>query len=116
MAWKRGSSPAHWYPRRGDVCLARLDTDRPVIILSSDSLNRFSLDVCVIPVSTAEHRQFSLRPQIAAREAGLDRDSWAKCDQIITLEKRRVCYPPLGSLRPETLDKVEEAVRQSLEL
>jgi len=93
-----------------------LDKERPAIVISSDVLNRHSLDVCVIPISTAEHRAFSLRPKLMAGDGGLNRDSWAKCDQPMTLEKCQAVYPPLGSLSAESLARVEVALKQALEL
>jgi mRNA-degrading endonuclease toxin of MazEF toxin-antitoxin module len=116
MTWKRGDKPANWYPRRGDVCMAELDKERPVIVLSSNSLNRFSLDVCIIPISKVEHTQFSLRPKIKAGAGGLRFDSWAKCDQVTTIEKSLIVYPPLGELPEAERKAVEKAVKQSLEL
>ena len=116
MAWKRSAKPPGWYPKRGDVCLFALDKERPAVIISTDALNRFSLDVCVVPISTVEHKQFSLRPKIARGEGGLLKDSWAKCDQVTTLEKSLAVYPPLGMLPPEALTRMEQTVRIALEL
>ena len=115
-AWRRGIKPAGWFPRRGEVCLVDLDKQRPALILSSDSLNAHSLDVCLLPISTAEHRAFSLRPKLKAGEGGLDRESWIKCDQPTTLEKQLVLYPPLGRLSPASLERVGAAVNAALEL
>lgn len=116
MAFKRATPPAGWFPQRGEVCLALLDKERPLVVISSDILNRHSLDVCVVPISTAEHKAFRLRPKIQAGEGGLARDSWAKCDQVTTIEKRRVAYPPLGVLQKASLEKIEAAIREALEL
>ncbi|SRR6185312_5484021 len=114
--WQRGMKPAGWYPRRGDVCLFRLDKERPALVISTDALNRFSLDICVVPISGKEHTQFSLRPKLKAGDAGLNRDSWAKCDQVTTVEKNSAVYPALGSLQRELLTTIEEAIRIALEL
>jgi len=116
MAWKRGTKPSGWYPRRGDVCLFALDKERPALVVSTDELNRFSRDVCVVPISKVEHRQFSLRPKLKAGEGGLDHDSWAKCDQVTTLEKHAAVYPPLGFLKADLLAVVETAIRIALDL
>lgn len=116
MTWKRGDKPANWYPRRGEVCVAELDKERPVIVLSSDSLNKFSQDVCVLPLSKQEHKQFSLRPRIKAGAGGLNFDSYAKCDQPITIEKSLIAYPPLGELPKAEMNAVGKAVMDSLEL
>jgi mRNA interferase MazF len=116
VPFKRSKAPAGWFPRRGEVCLFALDKERPALVISSDTLNRHSLDVCVVPISSAEHRAFSLRPKLGAGEGGLARDSWVKCDQVMTLEKERAVYPPLGSLTADSLAQVEIAIKQALDL
>jgi mRNA interferase MazF len=115
-AWRRGTKPARWYPRRGDVCLIDLDKERPALVFSSDSLNAHSLDVCVLPISTAEHKAFSLRPKLKAGEGGLNRDSCVKCDQPTTVEKQLVIYPPLGTLASASMQRIETAVKVALDL
>lgn len=115
-AWKRGQKPANWYPERGHVCLVSLDKERPAVILSNDSLNQYSLDVCVLPISKVEHRTFSLRPKLKAGLAGLQHDSWVKCDQPHTVEKELIVYPPLGKLPSPTLRTLEAAVKAALDL
>src|ERR1700685_3053776 len=104
------------YPQRGDVHLVELDKPRPAVILSVDQLNRYALDVCVVPITTKERIRFSLRVFIAAGDGGLAYDSWAKCDQVMTLEKSLVRYPAMGALSRATLLKIEEQVRISLGL
>jgi mRNA-degrading endonuclease toxin of MazEF toxin-antitoxin module len=115
-ARKRGTKPSGWYPRRGEVCLIDLDKERPALILTSNSLNAHSLDVCILPISTAEHKAFSLRPKLKTGEAGLKYDSWVKCDQPTTVEKDLVVYPPLGALSGASMQAVETAVKASLDL
>ncbi len=63
-----------------------------------------------------EHKRFSLRPKLEENSGGLDRVSWAKCDQPTTLRKDLAVYPPLGSLSPEAMRRVESALREALEL
>jgi mRNA interferase MazF len=108
--------PAGWYPKRGEVYWLRLDKDRPALIISSDVLNRHALDVCVVPITYVHHGRFALRVPIRAGEAGLHRESWAKCDQVTTLEKESVLYPPIGHVAPATLRHVEDGIRIALEL
>jgi mRNA interferase MazF len=116
MPFKRAVTPAEWFPKRGDVCLFGLDKERPALVISSDLLNRHSLDLCVVPISTAEHKAFSLRPKLQAGEGGLDRDSWVKCDQVTTIEKQKTIFPPLGSVSKPALARIEQAIKQALEL
>ncbi|MGA7968373.1 MAG: type II toxin-antitoxin system PemK/MazF family toxin [Terriglobales bacterium] len=104
------------YPRRGDIHLVELDKPRPALILSVDQLNRHALDVCVVPITTKERARFIMRVFIAAGEGGLSHNSWAKCDQVMTLEKNLVRYPATGALAPATLQKIEEQIRICLGL
>jgi mRNA interferase MazF len=108
--------PSGWFPRRGEVYLVHLDKDRPALVISADGLNRHSLDVCVVPVTTVGRPKFSLRVQVRPGEGGLSRDSWAKCDQVTTLEKSLLLYPPLGRLTDETVRAIEQAVKLALQL
>jgi len=108
--------PSGWFPRRGKVYLVRLDKDRPALVISADALNRYALDVCVVPMTTVEGAKFSLRVQIKPGEAGLSRASWAKCDQVATLEKNLLLYPPLGRLTGATLKTIEQGIKLTLQL
>jgi len=108
--------PSGWFPRRGEVYLVRLDKDRPALVISADALNRYALDVCVVPMTTVERPKFSLRVQVKPGEAGLSRDSWAKCDQVTTLEKNLLLHPPLGRLTDETLKTIEQSIKLALQL
>lgn len=107
--------PAGWYPRRGEVYWLHLDKG-PALIVSSDALNRHALDVCVVPITSVHHGRFALRVGIQAGEGGLSRPSWAKCDQITTVDKQVVVYPPLGRMAAATLRRIEDGVRLALEL
>jgi mRNA-degrading endonuclease toxin of MazEF toxin-antitoxin module len=93
-----------------------MDKERPAVILSSNSLNAHSLDVCILPISKSGHKAFSLRPKLKAGEGGLNYDSWVKCDQPTTVEKDLVVYPPMGSLSTASMQRIEVAVKASLDL
>jgi len=69
-----------------------------------------------VPVSSVEHTNFSLRPVLRAGDGGLARESWAKCDQVTTIEKVRAVYPPLGVVSGGSLERVEQAIKLALEL
>jgi mRNA-degrading endonuclease toxin of MazEF toxin-antitoxin module len=105
------SAPAGWYPRRGEVYIVQLDKPRPAIVLSIDPINKFALDVCVVGITTVERKTFSMRVPVKKGEANLDFNCWAKCDQVTTLEKSLLRYPPIGVLPAGTLARVEEQVR-----
>jgi mRNA-degrading endonuclease toxin of MazEF toxin-antitoxin module len=109
-------APASWFPLRGEVYLAGLEKVRPALVISSNVLNRHSLDVCVLPITSVEHVRFSLRVALKSGEAGLDRPSWVKCDQPTTIAKDRLRFPPLGRISPATMSSIEAAVKTALEL
>ena len=104
------------YPRRGEIYLASLEKDRPVLILSVDSLNRYALDVCVVPITSVQRTQFSMRVPLAKGEGGLSHNCWAKCDQVTTLEKSYLHAKPFGTLPPTKLQQIENRVKLALGL
>ncbi|MGP8155280.1 MAG: type II toxin-antitoxin system PemK/MazF family toxin [Candidatus Acidiferrales bacterium] len=108
--------PPGWYPRRGEVYIVRLDKHRPAVVLSVNQLNRHALDVCVVGITTRQHKQFSMRVPIRAGDGGVDFDCWAKCDQVTTLEKTFLQYPPMGVLSEEILGRIQEQVKICLGL
>ena len=112
----RAHAPTWRFPRRGEVYPVQLDKDRPALVISSDVLNRHALDVCIVPITSVEHRRFALRVSFPIGEGGLHRPSWAKCDQVTTIEQRELRHPSLGRLTSATLAKIEAAIRIALEL
>jgi mRNA interferase MazF len=110
------SAPADWFPRRGEVYLVRVDKQRPALVISSDALNRHALDVSIVPITSVEHRRFSVRVPLLRGEGGLSRTSWAKCDQVTTLPKSVIGYPALGRLSDATLSQIESAIKAALDL
>ena len=109
--------PAQWVPHRGEIyCASGLDKRRPVIVISADFLNRRSLDVTVVPIASVERLKFSFRVPISAGVAGLRRDSFAKCDGVVTINKSSILFPPLGTLPTHVLSQIENAIKEALEL
>jgi mRNA-degrading endonuclease toxin of MazEF toxin-antitoxin module len=98
------------------VYRVQLDKDRPALVISSDVLNRHALDVCIVPITSVEHRRFALWVLFPVGEGGLHRPSWAKCDQVTTIEQAELKYPLLGRLTSTTLAKIEAAIKIALEL
>ena len=109
-------TPPGWYPKRGEVYLVQLDKPRPAIIISVDPLNKFALDVCVVAITSVEHGKFSMRVPLKKDDANLNFNCWATCDQVTTLEKNLLKYPPIGGLSSSALSRVEEQVRVALGL
>jgi len=108
--------PPTWHPRRGEVYWAFVDKRRPVVIISRDSLNAYSFDVCVVPLTRVRRMAFSFRPQLSAGEGGLRTSSWAKCDQLATIPNTALEYPPTGLLSSRALEDVVRAIKLALKL
>jgi mRNA-degrading endonuclease toxin of MazEF toxin-antitoxin module len=106
--------PPGWYPNRGEVYITKLDKERPAIILSISRINKFALDVCVVGTTTVEHAKFTMRISLKAGDGGLRKDCWAKCDQVTTLERSFLQYPPIGTLSKDKFAEVEEQVKVCL--
>jgi len=104
------------YPRRGEVYFASLDKDRPVMILSTDALNKHALDVCVVPITTVMHAKFTMRDPLTKGDGALNHNCWAKCDQATTLEKTLLHNKPLGKLSTTKLQDIEKQVKPALAL
>jgi len=105
------AAPAGWYPKRGEVYIVQLDKPRPAIVLSIDPINKFALDVCVVGITTVERKTFSMRVPSQKGDAHLNFNCWAKCDQVTTLEKTLLRYPPIGVLSAATFARIAEQVR-----
>lgn len=112
-------------PRRGDIHLIVFpDTGgnvilgpHPAVVVQSDRMRRSSTTV-VVPM-TSRARAAELAPPFlvaaSARESGLQRDGWIKCDQPLTIPSAAL-GPRLGRLAPEILEQVSEALRFTLDL
>lgn len=104
---------------RGAVVLLSLDPTlgheqkgmRPCVILSDPlvtSDQRYPL-VCVVPLSGTPGRG-ALYPAVSPGPSGLQKPSWALCDQLRSVDKRRI-RRRLGMLTAEEVRSVEEGVR-----
>lgn len=115
-----GREPAIAGPRRGDIFVVDFPElgghvirgPHPAVVVQSDRM-RASSTVVVAPMTSsakaAEFRPPFLVP-VAAREAGLSRDGFVKCDQPLTLPTLML-GARAGRLSPAALDRVDAALR-----
>jgi mRNA interferase MazF len=107
------------WPRRGEVWLVTMPDEtkrRPCVVLSANWLNQHALDVTVVPITSVARKEFPTRIRLSAGEGGLRLESWAKCDQVTTVNKARLVGRPLGHLGRDRLREMAAAVRLALEL
>ena len=110
--------------KKGDVYIADLSGSRgseqagtrPVLIIQSDKINKYTQTVVAIPTSTNLRRaQIPGCVLLPQGEGGLIQDSVALCYQITVLAKSRL-QNRIGSLSPGILKQVEDAIKITFEM
>lgn len=96
------------------VCLdptvgSKINKTRPALIISNNINNRVSDTVTVIPITANARRIFPFEVFFAPEKTGLSRESKAKCNQIRTIDKKRL-IKYLGKIMPEEIQKIEDAL------
>jgi mRNA interferase MazF len=105
------------FPRRGSVYRATLGPiqgreialRRPVVVVSNDHMNELAATVLVMPITSGTHLYYHWIP-IDPPEGGLTTPSRVVTDQIRARDKQRLGRR-LGLLRPETMAKIEDTIR-----
>jgi mRNA interferase MazF len=100
-------------PARG----AEVPKTRPCVVVSRTEANDISSTVTIVPLSSvagkAEDRL--VQPLLSAKETHLPKDSRALCDQIRTIDKRRV-RETVGVISSALLGKIDRGLILHLEL
>lgn len=103
-------------PRRGEVYWVTFGPPvgrRPVLVVQNDVGNRHFASTVVAHVSATPRPDYPFLVALEAQELG--RASWVHCETLntlpITLLEER-----LGALSPQSMGKVDEALRLSLGL
>ena len=112
--------------RRGDVFLVDLEPVighevgriRPAVVVQNDIGNRLSPTLIVAAVTGYNKKKagFPICVPVEPGEGGLKKRSIVNTSQIRTVDRRRIAGPRLGRLGSETLTRLDEALRVSLEL
>ena len=107
---------------RGDIFIADLNPVqgseqggvRPVVIVQNDRGNRFSPTViCAAMTSQLSKNDLPTHVWVAAKDSGLKSDSLVLCEQIRTIEKRRL-KSRAGHIGGLALERVNAALRAAL--
>lgn len=105
------------YPKRGEIYLVCLDPTigseinktRPALVISNDINNEKAPTVTVIPITSNIEKIYPFEAKITSKESGLSKISKAKCNQIRTIDKRRL-QNFIGKITPEELKNIEKAL------
>jgi mRNA-degrading endonuclease toxin of MazEF toxin-antitoxin module len=91
---------------------------RPALVVQNDhgNLSETYPNTVVVTVST-KGRDIPFHVRIPkSPDNGLKADSYAKCEQILTIAKARLVGAPWGSVTPEEMSRIEAALKLSLAL
>ena len=112
--------------QRGEIYFVNLNPvegreqagQRPVLVLSVDSINRLPLVVTVVVGTKGGNvtRDYPTNVRVSTAESGLPMETVFLGFQLRSLDPRRFIAPPAGRISGAVLEKVEHAVRHSLGL
>jgi mRNA interferase MazF len=92
---------------------------RPVIVVSHDGFNKTPgwKSIIVVPVwtSTSQASRGPTVVELPFGSTGLQKASFAVCHQVTTLDRAKLTRKA-GTLSPEALRSVEEALKASMDL
>jgi mRNA interferase MazF len=100
-------------PARG----AEVPKTRPCVIVSRTEANDISSTVTLVPLSSVAGRAADrlVQPLLSAKDTHLPKDSRALCDQIRTIDRRRI-RETVGVLSDGLLRKIDRGLILHLEL
>jgi mRNA interferase MazF len=112
-------------PKRGDIYLARLDPQegseqagqRPVVIMSRDSINQNSPVVVSVPIIDRNHKRriYPSHVVLKAGDGGLTKESVALGEQIRAVSQSRfIKY--MGHLSDQSITQIGAALKITLDL
>lgn len=111
-------------PKRGQVYLVSFDPTigseikktRPALVLQNDTANRYSpITIVAAITSKIDEKLYPTEVPIPRGEGGLTADSVVLSNQIRSIDRRRL-VKKLGSVKADTMGRVERAMQVSLGL
>jgi mRNA interferase MazF len=109
--------------RRGEIWTVDLEPvvgseqrkARPALIIQNDIGNLYSPVLIVAALTSGEDARYDVQVAVKAPEGGLHHNSLVLLNQIRMIDKRRVGRY-WGQLSPQTMQRVDEAIKISLGL
>ncbi len=109
-------------PRRGEVWLVNFNPGRgseqkgmrPALVVQNDTGNVYASTTIVAAITTTI-KEFPVTVVVASGDGGLRQRSMVNLAQLLTLDKNRL-QKRLGKLGESTMQKVNEAIRVSLDV
>ena len=94
---------------------AEIQKTRPVIIVSNEWINKYSLLVVVVPLTTSIRKMSPSHALIPKGQGGLNYSSKALTEQIRAIDKSRLVQR-LGKIEQEYIIKIHDAMRNTLNI
>ena len=115
-----GRTPPPVGPERGDIYFIDfaeiggrvIRGPHPAVVVQTGRLRRSGTTIIAAMTSSPRSAEFDPPYLVAAtaRETGLDRDGWVKCDQLATYPAESL-GPRAGRLAPEAITRLDAALR-----
>lgn len=105
------------FPKRGQIWFVSLDPvvghemgkKRPALVVSNDRNNQFAETVTILPITSKTEKVYPFEVFLSKEETRLPKDSKVKCNQVRTVDKKRLVNF-LGTLSSERLKDIEQAL------
>lgn len=112
--------------QRGEIYLVNLNPvqgreqagRRPVLVISTDAINRLPLVVTIVVGTRGENltRDYPTNVRVSTADSGLPMETVFLCFQLRSLDPSRFVGPPAGKVSGAALEKIAVAVRHCLGL
>lgn len=91
---------------------------RPVLVVSSDKINQRPLVITVVVGTDGANisRDYPTNVRVSSNESGLPLETIFLCFQIRSLDHSRFPSQPSGKLSDQIMNKIDQALRQCLDL
>ena len=105
------------FPKRGYIWFVSLEPvtgheigeRRPAVIISNDKNNLFADTVTILPITSKTEKIYPFEVLLPKEETCLSKDSKVKCNQIRTIDKKRL-IDFVGTLSTERLKEIKQAL------
>ncbi|MCM8762448.1 MAG: type II toxin-antitoxin system PemK/MazF family toxin [Candidatus Omnitrophica bacterium] len=105
------------FPQRGEIWLVSLEPVigheigkiRPAVVISNDLNNEFADTVTVLPITSQIKKVYPFEVLFSAKETGLSKNSKVKCNQIRTVDKKRL-VKFVSKVSEEKIFEIEQAL------
>lgn len=110
--------------KRGDVYWVNLEPVmgseqgkvRPCVVVQNDLGNQHSPITIVAAITTKTNREFPFTVRISPGDGGLTEESLVLCHHLRSISIQERIKEKMGRFKPETMRRVDEALKTSLGL